>query len=71
MALEHPLKLLLSGADTKVVQDDIALGVFKLFGVDDLLLGSGHELRVFWVGVGVIVRLITEVVDDLLYRFLG
>lgn len=70
MPLEHPLKLLLSRANTKVVQYNVAFGILEFFGVDDLLPGSSDEFRVFRIGRGsggvVIVGLVAKVLDDLL-----
>ena len=36
MSLEYPLHIFLSGTDSKVVKDDIAVVVHKLSRVDDL-----------------------------------
>ena len=73
--LVHPLQLILLGADAKVVQEDVTLGVRVL--ADFLgLLGLSDDGRVFGVGVGVLlggilfVRVV-EVAEDLLDGFLG
>ena len=75
MAFEYPLKLLFGSADSKVVDDDVPLGVGELLRGDFRLLCVGDELRVLRVRVvlsttlrGLVAKIVNNLLDGFLSR---